>query len=82
MPMRTPVKLPGPRPKASASSSLSVVPLSVRTLLHQRQDTLGMFAGTNFEMSTKGAIIPQSRGQASVAVSIAKIRMGGHALVT
>ncbi|ENY56846.1 hypothetical protein C210_16691 [Klebsiella pneumoniae subsp. pneumoniae KpMDU1] len=31
MPMRTPVKLPGPRPKASASSSLSVVPLSVRT---------------------------------------------------
>ena len=31
-------------------------------LLHQRQDTLGMFAGTNFEMSTKGAIIPQSRG--------------------
>ncbi|CSC26077.1 Uncharacterised protein [Vibrio cholerae] len=31
MPIRTPVKLPGPRPKAKASNSCSVTPASFKT---------------------------------------------------
>lgn len=52
----------------------------IQDILHQRQNTLGMFTGTNFEMSTKGANTHSAAEQASVAVSIAKIRMSCRAL--
>ncbi|CCJ92982.1 hypothetical protein BN131_655 [Cronobacter malonaticus 681] len=75
MPIRTPVKLPGPRPKASASIADSATPLSVRISL-----TIGRirWVCSRGQSSKRADVLPLSHKateQASVAVSIARIRM-------
>lgn len=77
--MRTPVKLPGPRPKAMASSALNVSPLSASTSCTMGNNSAACSRGASCERAC--TVSPSSRAteQNSVALSRASIFTGWSA---
>ena len=80
IPIRTPVKLPGPRPKASASRSVKEVFPWVKMAFTRGRMRWVCSRGHSSKWAETAPSFNRATEQASVAVSIARIRISRRAL--